>query len=133
VSQKPRLFRILLEVSDIERGSSFYAELLGEAGRRVHAGRHYFDVGGVILGLVDVSPSKRAPRAAAQHVYLAVDDLEAVFRRAESLAALSKEEVHGEPAGEIVRRPWGERSFYAVDPFGNPMCFVDERTLFTGR
>lgn len=133
MSQAPRLFRILLEVSDIERGSSFYAELLGDPGRRVHAGRHYFDAGGVIVGLVDVSPSKREARAAAQHVYFAVDDLEAVFRRAESLAALVREDVHGEPAGEIVRRPWGERSFYAVDPFGNPICFVDERTLFTGR
>jgi len=32
-----------------------------------------------------------------------------------------------------VERPWGERSFYAVDPFGNPLCFVDQKTLFTGR
>jgi hypothetical protein len=36
-------------------------------------------------------------------------------------------------AGAIVRRPWGERSFYAVDPFGNKLCFVDRATLFTGR
>jgi predicted enzyme related to lactoylglutathione lyase len=133
VSQVLRLFRILLEVSDIERGSKFYAELLGDPGRRVHGGRHYFDAGGVIVGLVDVSPSKREARAAVQHVYFAVGDLEAVFRRAQSLAALSPEEVHGEPAGEIVRRPWGERSFYVVDPFGNPLCFVDESNLFTGR
>jgi hypothetical protein len=33
--------------------------------------------------------------------------------------------------GEIARRPWGERSFYMRDPFGNPLCFVDEGTLFT--
>ena len=26
----------------------------------------------------------------------------------------------------------GERSFYARDPFGNGLCFVDENTLFTG-
>ena len=133
MSGTPRLFRILLEVSDIERGATFYAELLGDPGRRVHGGRHYFDAGGVIVGLVDVSPSQRAPRPAVQHVYFGVGDLEAVFRRAESLAALSPEEVHGEPAGRIVRRPWGERSFYAIDPFGNPLCFVDEKTLFTGR
>ncbi|MGA8663757.1 MAG: VOC family protein [Thermoplasmata archaeon] len=34
--------------------------------------------------------------------------------------------------GEMVVRPWGERSFYATDPSGNPLCFVDSRTLFTG-
>jgi hypothetical protein len=32
-----------------------------------------------------------------------------------------------------VTRPWGERSFYAFDPDGNGLCFVDERTVFTGR
>jgi hypothetical protein len=40
--------------------------------------------------------------------------------------------VHGEPAGAICKRPWGERSSYAVDPFGNPLCFVDRATVFTG-
>jgi len=30
-------------------------------------------------------------------------------------------------------RPWGERSFYAHDPFGNPLCFVDATTIFTGK
>jgi len=32
----------------------------------------------------------------------------------------------------IEVRPWGERSFYARDPFENPICFVDSQTLFTG-
>lgn len=35
------------------------------------------------------------------------------------------------PMGQIARRPWGERSFYMHDPFGNPLCFVDEKTTFT--
>ncbi len=26
----------------------------------------------------------------------------------------------------------GERLFYARDPFDNPICFVDEKTVFTG-
>ncbi len=42
-------------------------------------------------------------------------------------------DVHGASAGEVVRRPWGERSFYAYDPWGNGLCFVDENTLFTGK
>jgi len=36
-------------------------------------------------------------------------------------------------AGEIVKRPWGELSFYVEDPWGNGLCFVDETTLFTGK
>lgn len=37
------------------------------------------------------------------------------------------------PLGEIARRPWGERSFYATDPFGNPLCFVGRDSVFRGR
>jgi len=39
----------------------------------------------------------------------------------------------GLPMGQIAVRPWGEWSFYLSDPFGNPLCFVDAATLFTGR
>jgi hypothetical protein len=28
--------------------------------------------------------------------------------------------------------PWGERMFWARDPFDNPISFVDEKTVFTG-
>jgi hypothetical protein len=36
------------------------------------------------------------------------------------------------PLGAIARRPWGEESFYASDPFGNPLCFVSSASVFTG-
>jgi hypothetical protein len=39
--------------------------------------------------------------------------------------------VHGEPAGDVVTRPWGERSFYVVDPWGNDTCFCADGTLYT--
>ena len=32
----------------------------------------------------------------------------------------------------IRTMPWGERTFYARDPFGSRICFVDESTLFEG-
>jgi hypothetical protein len=41
--------------------------------------------------------------------------------------------VHDARGGGIVVRPWGERSFYVVDPWGNPLCFVEEGTVYTGR
>jgi hypothetical protein len=28
--------------------------------------------------------------------------------------------------------PWGERSFYVEDPWKNPLCFVEEGTVYTG-
>jgi hypothetical protein len=58
-----------------------------------------------------------------------VRDLDAVFVRAKALGCLSKEVVHGELGGAITVRPWGERSFYAEDPWQNPLCFVEEGTI----
>ena len=122
-----RIYRVILPVGDIEKAAEFYAVLLGNTGRRVSAGRHYFDCGGVILACFD-------PRADGDgfdakpnpdHVYFAVENLEEIFARARGLGC---QEI--EPA--IGIRPWGERSFYAKDPFGNPICFVDEKTIFTG-
>ena len=58
--------------------------------------------------------------------------LDAVYERAKSLGCLSKEEVHSEPGGKISVRPWGERSFYAEDQWKNPLCFVEEGTVYEG-
>jgi predicted enzyme related to lactoylglutathione lyase len=127
-----RLFRLLLEVSDLDAAVAFYSTLFGVSGRAVRGGRHYFDCGGVIVGLVDVSPAGRPVGPMSEYLYFAVSDVEAVFKRAESLGCLSADQVHGAPAGEIVVRPWGERSFYAADKYGNRLCFVDESTLFVG-
>jgi hypothetical protein len=31
----------------------------------------------------------------------------------------------------VIKRPWGEKSFYVVNPLGNDMCFVEDGTLYT--
>jgi catechol 2,3-dioxygenase-like lactoylglutathione lyase family enzyme len=124
----PRLYRVIVPVSDPEAAVAFYARLLGVAGRSVGGGRHYFDCGPVILAVLD---NQKPP--ISDYLYFAVADLEAVHARAQELGCLSGETIHGKSAGEIGVRPWRERSFYAVDPFGNGLCFVDETTLFTGR
>lgn len=128
----PILFRVILQVSDIAKASDFYARLLDSEGRRVHGSRHYFDCGPVILALVDPTAGGEAPKPLPDYIYFSVDDLESVHARARELDCLASEDVHGESAGEIVTRPWRERSFYARDPFGNGLCFVDSRTLFRG-
>jgi len=131
----PRLYRVILPVDDLERAASFYAALLEQPGMRISPGRHYFPCGDVMLALY--SPrgdgDAREPRPNFDHVYFAVDGIEAAYRRAEELGGLSAETGDGDlPMGRIATRPWGERSFYLHDPFGNPLCFVDAATLFTG-
>lgn len=131
----PRLYRVILQVGDIEGAAAFYAELLGRPGERVSPGRHYFDCGGTILALLDPAADGDGggARPLPDHVYLAVRDLDAAFARAQRLGGLSQQTGDGGlPMGRIAVRPWGERSFYLHDPWGNPLCFVDQATLFTG-
>jgi glyoxalase/bleomycin resistance protein/dioxygenase superfamily protein len=133
----PTLYRIILQVDNLDQAEEFYGKLLGDRGRRIPRGsRHYIDCGPVILALVDVN-GENIPGLKAlplpDFIYFSVSDLEAVHGRARELNCLSTEDVHGASAGEIVKRPWGERSFYVHDPWGNGLCFVDEKTLFTGK
>lgn len=127
----PRLFRIIIEVADLDAATELYCELLGIAGERQPGARHYFDCGGVILALVVVSQGGLSPAPGPKSVFFAVDDVEAVHRRASRLGVLAPYEVHGAPAGDVIERPWGERSFYVVDPWGNNLCFCEEGTLYT--
>ena len=123
----PNIFRIFVPVTNLDDAIVFYRRLLDTDGRIIGGGRHYFDCGQVIMAVVGNSGSP-----IADHVYFSVPNLEAVYTRAKELECLEAGDVHGAPAGEIVRRPWGERSFYARDADGNGLCFVDESTLFTG-
>ena len=58
--------------------------------------------------------------------------IDAVHARASSLDALSDEMVHGLKGGDISVKPWGERSFYVNDPWGNQFCFVEAGTVYAG-
>ena len=130
-----RLFRVIVPVNNLESAVGFYSTLLDDAGFRVSNGRHYFPCGAVILALYDAKADgdNREPRPNFDHLYFAVDDLETVYRRAQQVGGLSTETGDGRlPMGEIARRPWGERSFYMHDPFGNPVCFVDSASVFKG-
>jgi catechol-2,3-dioxygenase len=132
--QAPPLFRIILQVSNLDRAAEFYSKLLGDEGRRIpRASRHYIDCGPVILALVDVTAGGEEAKPLPDHIYFAVKDLESFHERAKALNCLSDEDVHGSSAGDMVVRPWGERSFYVADPWGNGLCFVDDTTLFTGK
>ena len=129
----PSLFRINVEVGNLDDAARFYESLLGTPGRRQAGSRVYFNAGPATLHVVDVaSMGMGVPHPAAKALYFLVRDLDAVFKRAEALGCLSMEMVHGVRGGAITVRPWGERSFYAEDKWLNPLCFVEEGTTYPG-
>lgn len=126
-----KLYRVILPVSNIDQAAIFYGQLLETSGQRVSPGRHYFDCGGTILACYDPvadgdSLGEGWHSHTKQYLYFAVADIGASFNQAKDAGCSELDE-------EIKTMPWGERMFYAKDPFGNPICFVDENTLFTGR
>ncbi|TMF01843.1 MAG: VOC family protein [Chloroflexi bacterium] len=131
MSDSPKLFRVTLEVADLERATQLYAALFGLDGQRYPGARHYFDCGGVIVAVLDVSRGGMPPTPGPKSLYFAVDDVDIVHARAEQLGVLAPYQVHGEPASAVITRPWGERSFYVVDPWGNDLCFCENGTLYT--
>ena len=132
----PNLFRVLIPVSDIDRAAHFYQSVLDCDGIRVSNGRHYFDLGGMILACFDprADGDNRDAKPNPEYIYIAVDDIDKTFLRCQSVGArFATEDQDGVPLGAIAERPWGERSFYIKDPTGNPICFVDSTTVFTGK
>jgi catechol 2,3-dioxygenase-like lactoylglutathione lyase family enzyme len=130
MTDTPTVFRVTLEVGDLERATDLYAELLDQPGARHPGARHYFQCG-VIVVLLDVSQGGLPPTPGPKSLFFAVDDVDAVHERAASLGVLAPYDAHGEPAGAVLTRPWGERSFYVVDPWGNDLCFCENGTLYT--
>ena len=126
----PIFFRLNIEVADLGKAAAFYGELFGIEGRLQAGSRVFIQAGPATLQVVDVSPEE--PQLAAKALYFTVKDVDAIHARAKKLGALSKELVHGKPGGDLVTRPWGERSFYADDPWGNPLCFVEAGTTYPG-
>ncbi|HKE60649.1 MAG TPA: VOC family protein [Pyrinomonadaceae bacterium] len=127
----PSLFRLNLEVGNLDQAAEFYSKLFGLEGRKQAGSRCYFTCGAVTLQVVDVSAVGK-PHPAAKALYFIVKDLDAVFARAKELGCLSGDDVHGVAGGSISVRPWGERSFYAEDRWENPLCFVEAGTIYPG-
>lgn len=123
----PRFFRLNIEVGDLGRALRFYGRLLGIEGREGPGSRAYFQCGPVTLQVVQIGA---AAHPAAKCLYFEVSHLERIHARAKALRCLSKGDVHDDSGGRIVTRPWGERSFYAEDPWDNPLCFVQEGTRY---
>ena len=124
----PTFFRMNIEVVDLDAAQTFYETLFGAPGRLQAGSRFYLASGGVTFQIVAV-PN---PHPAAKALYFTAKDLDALHARAAQLNALSQDAVHGQIGGNVAVRPWGERSFYAQDPWGNPLCFVEAGTTYPG-
>ena len=78
----PTLYRIILQVDNLDQAEDFYGKLLGDRGRRIPRGsRHYIDCGPVILALVDVNGENipgLKPVPLPDYIYFAVSDVDAV-------------------------------------------------------
>lgn len=126
----PNLFRVVIPVDDVPKADAFWGPILDLPVDRTVPGRHYLHTAGAIALLVDIPAHDRAhgkpPRPFApmpEWLYVRVPDLEATWERAQELGCpVVEEEGHG-----IRERVWGDRSFYTRDPFGNGVCFVDDR------
>lgn len=130
------LYRVILPVTDLDGAAGFYGKVLEQPGQRVSPGRHYFDCEGTILACCDPKADGDDHHAMPipEPVYIAVDDLDTTFRNARDAGARFSPDVLPDvgPLGEVALRPWGEHSFYASDPFGNPLRFVSRESVFRG-
>ena len=121
-----RVFRIAIPASRIERSRAFYEGVLALEADDTVPSRLYFHCGDVIMALIDWRTESRGSfRPTPDNLYFATDELDAVHTRAVEAGARE--------VSAIEEQPWGERSFYCLDLDGNPLCFVDSTTLFTGR
>jgi predicted enzyme related to lactoylglutathione lyase len=120
------VFRIAIPALQIDRARGFYEHVLAIEADDTVPSRLYFHCGGVIVAVIDWSVEGRGSfRPAPETVYFSTDDVDAVRQRALDAGAAD--------VSEVEVRPWGERSFYCLDPDGNRLCFVDQATLFLGR
>jgi predicted enzyme related to lactoylglutathione lyase len=121
-----RIFRIAIPAAQIERSRIFYEALLALAADDTVPSRLYFHCDGVIMALIDWTVEGRGPfRSTPDDLYFATEELDSVHARAQAAGARN--------LTPIEQRPWGERSFYCLDPDDNRLCFVDDTTLFLGR
>ena len=121
-----RVFRLAIPASQIGRSRRFYETVLGLEADDTVPSRLYFHCGDVIVAVIDWAVEPLGPfRSTPENLYFATDALDAVHERAATADARE--------LSAIETRPWGERSFYCLDPDGNRLCFVDDATLFVGR
>jgi len=115
----PRLFRVVLPVGDLAKARHFYSTLLGEDGQGIAPGWHSFTYGGAMLACRETG----VPVAQLEPVCIAVEEsIVQMHYRAQSLRVT---QIDPEPH----TLPTGEHGFRMVDPWGNALYIIDERSV----
>jgi predicted enzyme related to lactoylglutathione lyase len=123
-----KIYRMTVPVTSMEKAVAFYQQILAIKGKSVSPTRYYFNCGGTVLVCWDYKTEGPEPPVGwkpyqFQYVYFAVNNLEERYDWVRKAGG----DLRGQ---QIQTMPWGERLFYATDPFGNAICFVDEKTTF---
>ena len=119
----PNLYRVILPVNDMAKADAFWSKLLDLEVEAIGETRHYLHTAGAILALVDPMEHGREHLPSPDWLYFRMPDLDATYESARELGCPPPRDDEG---AEISLRDWGDRSFYTYDPFGNPICFVDD-------
>ena len=135
--ERPSLRSVVLPTSSMGRSEGFFEELLGVEADTSIPNRHFFLLDDCQLSLVDPREHAKSHeleatpfRANPETVYIAVDDLDAAWERAQKIGMQA---LHDDDVQQGIHTyPWGERSFYGLDPCGNPISLVDEANLYLG-
>jgi catechol 2,3-dioxygenase-like lactoylglutathione lyase family enzyme len=119
-----KLYRVIIPVQNLDKAIKFYTALLNIEGKRVSQGRYEFNCGGTILACYDAvaDGEKVTFRPNPDHIYLGTPDVAKSYHLANSLPCLRIDET-------IETLASGEKCFFFVDPFGNPICMADDQTM----
>ena len=122
-----------IDVDDLERGTRFYCDGLGlRVGRRFEGWVELVGADAPIYLLPKAAGSEAFPKGTKRsytrhwtpvHLDFVVGEIGAAIKRALDAGATLERDVTTHPYGKLA---------LMADPFGNPLCFVDATTVFTG-
>ena len=122
-----RMVRIQLPVADLDAAMEFYTHTLMLPAKKISESRASLFCKGIELICYDpLLEGKQVGKGWMLHenqdLYFGVTNLEATYIRAKNSGC---SEI--DAATSINER--GETVFHCKDPSGNPLCFVDEKTM----
>jgi len=125
-----RLVRIQIPVSDLDEAATFYSQVMMIPAKKLSVAKVSLICNGIELVCYDPimeghNVGKGWMLHENQDLYFAVANLEATYIRAKNGGCSEID------AGFSINER-GESLFRCNDPFGNPLCFVDEKTIDDG-
>ncbi len=119
-----RLIKITIVVSDLEQAMRFYGNVLQTEGTPLSRGRYVFTNGAVQIICYDPLLEGDAighgwMMHPGQYLYFGVANIDTAYIRFKNIGCNTID-------AKISEDETGRRFFYASDPFGNPLCIMEE-------